>query len=328
MFVMDAAALVQVTALVVAFVVALGIGPGAIGFLRRLRFGQTIRADGPAAHLAKTGTPTMGGVFLFVAFLAGVLIANPGGAHLPWILLGISGFTLIGLADDAIKLVAHRSLGLRAREKLLGQILLSGAVGLYVAQAPGLGTALLLPGTDRSLVLSDWLYVAFVILTYIAAANTVNLADGLDGLAAGTAAIAAAAFWAVAAQSGAGEAATVAAALVGACVGFIWFNAHPADVFMGDTGSLALGAALASLAVFTKNELLLVIIGGVYVLEGLSDIIQVVSFRLTGKRVFRMAPLHHHFELLGWKETKVVIRFWIAGLLFALGGLLLAPGRF
>lgn len=325
---MDAAVFEPLAAFGVAFAVAIAIGPAAISFLRRLRFGQTVRSDGPSTHLAKTGTPTMGGVFLFVAFLVGVAAVNTRGTHLPWMLFAITGFALIGLADDAIKLVARRPLGLRAREKLLGQILLAAAVGLYVAQAPDLGTAVHLPGTELAAIFPDWLYVAFVIIIYVAAANTVNLSDGLDGLAAGTAAIAAAAFGAVAIAAGRHEVAVVSAALVGACIGFIWYNAYPAQVFMGDTGSLGLGAALATVAVFTKNELLLIVIGGVYVLEGLSDIIQVTAFRLTKKRVFRMAPLHHHFELLGWQETKVVTRFWIVGLLFALAGLLLAPGRF
>ncbi|MEW6106058.1 MAG: phospho-N-acetylmuramoyl-pentapeptide-transferase, partial [Bacillota bacterium] len=216
--------------------------------------------------------------------------------------------------------------GLRARYKLVAQIILAGLLGLFVAARPEFGTTVSIPFLSQRVDLGLG-YVVFAILVVIGASNAVNLTDGLDGLAAGTVAIAALTYGIIAMQKGAGDIAVFAFALAGACVGFAWFNCHPAQVIMGDTGSLALGAALGCLAILTKTEILLVVIGGVFVVEALSVIIQVTYFRLTGgRRIFRMSPLHHHFELSGWQEPKVVTRFWILGLVFSVLGMLCLPG--
>ncbi|MGE5576392.1 MAG: phospho-N-acetylmuramoyl-pentapeptide-transferase [Syntrophothermus sp.] len=309
-----------------AFVICLILGPAAIGYLRKLKFGQSVRTDGPREHLKKSGTPTMGGVLIILAFTVATFVFSPGLKYAPWALLATLGFGLVGLLDDYIIVVAKRPLGLKARHKLAGQVVVALALGFFAASRPELGTGLLIPFTNQVLVLPWWLYVAFVAFLATGFSNAVNLTDGLDGLAAGTMTIAAVAYIMIALLLGHLEMAVFAAAVAGACLGFVWFNAHPAQIFMGDTGSLALGGALASLSVLTKTELFLVVIGGVFVAETLSVMIQVASFRLTGKRVFKMAPLHHHFELSGWPETKVVTRFWLVGLVLAFFGLILVPG--
>lgn len=312
-----------VYAFVLAFLTVLVLGPGTIGWLRRLKFGQTVRDDGPKSHLQKTGTPTMGGILILAGILVGTLVVAPAEPLTPW-LLGITlGFSIIGLVDDFLIVVFHRSLGLRAREKLLGQFILALAVALYAA-GPFRETALFLPGLNTTLTLPGWVYVVFLVFFIVGFSNGTNLTDGLDGLASGTVAIAAAAYAMIAVAHNAMGVAVFMAAVTGACLGFIWFNAPPAQVFMGDTGSLALGAALAMAAIFTRTELLLVIIGGIFVVEALSVILQVISFKLTGKRIFRMSPLHHHFEMGGMPETKVVARFWLVALGLALWGLILA----
>ncbi len=309
-----------------AFVICLILGPAAIGYLRKLKFGQSVRTDGPREHLKKSGTPTMGGVLIILAFTVATFVFSPGLKYAPWALLATLGFGLVGLLDDYIIVVAKRPLGLKARHKLAGQVVVALALGFFAASRPELGTGLLIPFTNQVLVLPWWLYVAFVAFLATGFSNAVNLTDGLDGLAAGTMTIAAVAYIMIALLLGHLEMAVFAAAVAGACLGFVWFNAHPAQIFMGDTGSLALGGALASFSVLTKTELFLVVIGGVFVAETLSVMIQVASFRLTGKRVFKMAPLHHHFELSGWPETKVVTRFWLVGLVLAFFGLILVPG--
>lgn len=264
----------------------------------------------------------MGGILIVAATTVSTLVFTRGHVKVLYGLLAMLGFALIGLIDDFIIVVAKRSLGLRARYKLVGQIILGLAVSLYALSSPELGSTILIPFTGKALGLSPWVFVVLATTTIVGTANAVNFTDGLDGLAAGTTAIAAVAYALMAIGLNDWELAAFAAAIAGACLGFTWFNAHPAQVIMGDTGSLGLGAALGVLAILTRTELFLVIIGGVFVIETLSIILQVSYFRLTGgRRIFRMAPLHHHFELAGWPETKIVFRFWILAFVFAVLGL-------
>lgn len=309
-------------AALLAFLIALVIGPPLIGFLRRLKFGQSIRVDGPQTHLNKAGIPTMGGILIVMAAAISTLLLTKGHVAVLYGLLVTLGFSLIGLVDDFIIVVAKRSLGLKARQKLLGQLVLGLVISLYALASPELGSTLLVPFSNQVLVLPAWMFVVVATGAMVGTANAVNFTDGLDGLAAGTTAIAAVSYVLLCIGLGEWELAVFAAAIAGACLGFTWFNAYPAQVIMGDTGSLGLGAALGALAVLTRTELFLVIIGGVFVMETLSVILQVLYFRLTGGgRIFRMAPLHHHFELKGWPETKVVFRFWIMAFVFAVLGL-------
>ncbi|MGE5552443.1 MAG: phospho-N-acetylmuramoyl-pentapeptide-transferase [Betaproteobacteria bacterium] len=311
-----------------ALVIVLGLGPITIAYLRRLRFGQSVRSDGPQTHLKKAGIPTMGGLLIVAAFMAATALVVPESGHLPLALAVTAGYFFIGLVDDLLIVVRRRPLGLKARTKLFWQLLFGLALAYVVAVTPGLGPNLVIPGDAGTIRLPVWAYTLFAgVVVMAGGANAVNLTDGLDGLAAGTVTLAAVAYALIALGRGAVDLAIFAGAVAGACLGFIWFNAPPAQVFMGDTGSLALGAALGSLALLTKTELLFAVIGGLFVLETLSVIIQVISFRLTGRRLFRMSPLHHHFELVGWPESKVVARFWLMALLFTLAGLLLAPGK-
>ena len=309
-------------------VVTMLLGPIVIPVLRRLKFGQTIRAEGPQTHRKKQGTPTMGGIMFVAGTVAAVvlapLIARPAaaGARLwDWeLLLAVVmtlGVGLIGFADDYIKVVLKRSLGLRAREKLVAQTLLALALGLF---AYAQGSLVRVPFTGWTFDLHAF-YPAFVVLVVLSASNAVNLTDGLDGLCAGASLLSFLAYAGVAYILGHPSLVMFSLAVAGGALGFLRFNRHPAQVFMGDGGSMSLGGALASVAVLTHTELLLVIIGGLYVLEALSDIIQVASFRLLGRRVFRMAPLHHHFELAGWPEEKVVRRFWLTAAVFSAIGI-------
>ncbi|MEW6228163.1 MAG: phospho-N-acetylmuramoyl-pentapeptide-transferase [Bacillota bacterium] len=298
------------------------MAPASIRILRRMKFGQSVRADGPAAHQKKAGTPTMGGIMILIAVLVGTFLFSERATDAAWALFITLGFGAIGLADDFIIVVARRPLGLRARHKIVAQVILAGLLGLFAITEPHLGSSVEIPFLHRQVDLGLG-YVVFAVLVMISASNGVNLTDGLDGLAAGTVALAAFTYSVIAASLGASDLATFAAALAGSCVGFSWFNSHPAQVIMGDTGSLALGAALGTLAILTKTELLLLLIGGVFVIETLSVMIQVTYFRLTrGRRIFKMSPLHHHFELSGWQEPKVVTRFWILGLVFSVLGLM------
>lgn len=306
----------------VAFFLCLFLGPGIISWLRYLKFGQSIRQEGPQSHLQKAGIPTMGGLIILSALTITILVFV-GNNSQALLCLGVTlGYGLIGFIDDFIIVVKKRSLGLNARQKLLGQILISGILGAYVWFNPSLSREVLLPFTNLSIDLG-YLYIPFVVLVMIGTSNAVNLTDGLDGLAAGTTAIALLAYLFITFSLGNFGLAAFSAALLGSCLGFLWFNCHPAQVFMGDTGSLALGGALASITVLTGTEIFLLFIGGIFVIETLSVIIQVASFKLTGKRIFRMSPIHHHFELAGWKETKVVGRFYLLAIFFALLGLFL-----
>jgi len=299
--------------------VALAAIPG-VPLLARLRLGQVVRSDGPTTHLAKTGTPTMGGL-LFVPVIAVLSLVTSGSDPYLWLALVVTvGHGLLGLADDYIKVALHRPLGLRARYKLVGQVVLAVALGWGASGLLDLGTVVTVPFTSASVDLGAF-YIPFVILLVLGATNAVNLTDGVDGLAAGAVLATSLAYGVVAWGTGVGSLGVFAFTVAGACLGFLVHNYHPARVIMGDTGSLALGGTLAALAVLTRTELWLVIIGGLYVVEALSVIIQVASFRLTGRRVFRMAPLHHHFEVSGWPETRVTWVFWLVNLVLAAVGL-------
>ena len=318
-------------ALIISFFGALALGPLVIPMLRRLKAGQTIREEMHASHQAKAGTPTMGGIiFATPAVIATTPFAPREGAGLRRLLFALAlpvGHGLVGFADDYIKVVLKRSLGLRAREKLLSQVALAAVLGYGAVEVLGLGTDITLPYLNWSITLGKPLYYILVLIIVWGTANAVNFTDGLDGLLAGSAIITFGFYGIfVAAVLGYLDLTVLSLAIVGGCFGFLRYNSHPARVFMGDVGSFALGGALAAIAVLTKTEFLLVVVGGVYVIEVLSVMLQVASFKLTGKRIFRMSPLHHHFELMGWPETRVLRLFWGAGLALAILGWFALPG--
>lgn len=302
-----------------AFLLSLMIGPLFIPVLRRLKFGQQIREEGPQGHKKKAGTPTMGGTIILLALVMTIWKFADKTIELYLIIFATLGYGLIGFLDDYIKIAMRRLLGLTARQKLFGQLLIAGIL-YYFLIINGFSTAIAVPGTNWELQLGIF-YLPFILLLLLSVSNAVNLTDGLDGLLAGTAAVAFGAYAIIALLIGnQPETVIFAAAMIGALLGFLIFNAHPARVFMGDTGSLAIGGALGALAIITKTELLLIVIGGVFVIETLSVIIQVISFQMRGKRIFRMSPLHHHFELSGWSEWRVVVTFWLASILLAVLG--------
>lgn len=311
-----------------AFILGIILSPLFIPILRRLKFGQQIREEGPESHQKKSGTPTMGGTIILLSMFLAVLFVSrwSGEIHYEFYVLLIAalGYGLVGFLDDYIKIVFKRSLGLTAKQKLLGQLIVSIAVCIILAMN-GHSTDIAIPLTDFSLPLG-WAYYPFIILLMMGMSNAVNFTDGLDGLLSGTSAIAFGAFTVLAMLYSQPEVALFSAAMIGAVLAFLVFNAHPAKVFMGDTGSLAIGGGITAVAVLLKEELLLLVIGGVFVIEILSVIIQVISFKTTGRRVFKMSPIHHHFELSGWSEWKVVIVFWSAGLVLAALGLLISKG--
>ncbi|SDW05543.1 Phospho-N-acetylmuramoyl-pentapeptide-transferase [Marininema mesophilum] len=311
--------------LAVAFGLGVILAPFVIPILRRLKFGQSIRTEGPESHQKKTGTPTMGGViFLTATVLAAVPLGSlqRGRSDLFFLLFALLGYGILGFLDDYIKVVMKRNLGLTAKQKLLGQLFIGLVLFWVLWQVRVVGGtydaifSIKVPATDIVLEL-NWLYLPLLVLIMIAASNAVNLTDGLDGLASGTAAIAYGAYAVIGIVQGNANVVIFSVAVAGTLLAFLVFNAHPAKVFMGDTGSLALGGGLAGLAVITKTELLLPIIGGVFVIETLSVLIQVISFKTRGKRIFRMSPIHHHFELVGWSEWRVVTTFWLTGFLLA-----------
>ncbi len=318
------------TALVICFI----LGPVIIRYLQRLKIGQQVRTDGPQSHLDKSGTPTMGGIMILVALLIStVLWADLKNVYVWLAILATVGFGLIGFWDDYLKVVQRQSKGLLPRYKFGLQVLVAAAIGLTLFNLPAFSTHLVVPFLKDVNPDLGWFYIFFAILVIVGASNAVNLTDGLDGLAIGPVIVAAMAFTVVAYVSGhknfaeyllipyvqgAGELSVFCGALVGASIGFLWFNTYPASVFMGDVGSLPLGGALGTVAVISKHELLLLLVGGLFVIEALSVIFQVVSYKSRGKRVFLMAPIHHHFELKGWEEPKVVIRFWIIAIILAL----------
>lgn len=306
---------------IVAFAISAVICPFFIRMRRRRQFGQQIRVDGPARHLKKAGTPTAGGVVFLLAAGSALLIAANFNPSL-WIALLLTlGSALIGWLDDYAKMAHGHSLGLKARDKIAGQALLTAVFTGLLYLSGNYSSVVELPFTGVTLNLG-WFYPLFIFMIILSTTNAVNLTDGIDGLAAGTAIIVLLAFLYIALESGRPDMAKFCGALVGGCFGFLIYNLHPARIFMGDVGSLGLGGALAAAAILTKAELSLVVIGGLYVLEALSVILQVLSFQLTGRRILLMAPLHHHFELKGWSEWQVVTAFWGLTFIFALIGLL------
>ncbi|CAK0770134.1 phospho-N-acetylmuramoyl-pentapeptide-transferase [Azospirillaceae bacterium] len=330
----------MITSLVISFV----LGPRLIRWLKRKQGeGQPIRTDGPESHFKKKGTPTMGGLMILIAVIVSTLLWVDLTNGYTWIVMLVTvGFGLVGFGDDYLKLTKRNPKGLSGRLKLVAQVSISGVAALLIMfitsdlKPTGLPTGLAVPLFKDALIPLGILFAPFVVFVMVGASNAVNLTDGLDGLAIVPVMIAAGCFGLISYLvgnvifatylqihhvPGAGELSVFCGALVGASLGFLWFNAPPAMVFMGDTGSLSVGGALGSIAVITKHELVLVIIGGLFVLETVSVIVQVASFKLTGKRVFRMAPLHHHFEKKGWAEPTVVIRFWIIASILALVGL-------
>ncbi len=338
-----------------ALFLSIALGPWLIRKLREFQIGQHIREDGPKSHHKKAGTPTMGGVLILVSIVVPTLLwTNLRNPYIWVALFGLLGFGAIGFWDDYTKVRKMRNLGLTARAKIGLQLLVALLIGIWLLllHAQGLySTEMNVPffkqfrpnllidgflGSPFTYPLAFLFFFGFMGVVLVGASNSVNLTDGLDGLAIGLMIVAASAmtvltyvsghavfatYLDIARLPGASELAVFCGAMTGASIGFLWYNAHPAEVFMGDVGSLALGGAMATVAVLIKQEILLVFIGGVYVIETLSVILQVASFKLRGKRVFKMAPLHHHFEALGWQEAKIITRFWIAGLVMALGAL-------
>lgn len=299
-------------------------GPLLIPELHKLKFGQSIREEGPKSHQAKSGTPTMGGIMIILAIVIATVAAAP---LTPAVLLALFitlGHFVLGFLDDYIKVVKKRNLGLKAKQKMLGQILIAIVTMIVGTRVLGIDTTIWIPIVDINLDIGVGYYF-LVLFVLVGTSNAVNLTDGLDGLASGTVAIASGAYALVCYMTGHFDLAIFCVAMMMACVAFLRFNAHPAKVFMGDTGSLALGGAVAAVGILTHTEILLAVIGFVFVCEALSVIIQVISFKTTGKRVFRMSPIHHHFELGGWKETKVVFVFWMVGLVASVVGLLMMP---
>jgi phospho-N-acetylmuramoyl-pentapeptide-transferase len=322
-----------VTALLVTFL----LGPWLIRKLRELKAGQAIRHDGPQSHLVKSGTPTMGGLLMIIGMLVATLLWMDLTSPVTWILLlALLGFGGLGFVDDLLKILGRNSKGVSGTVKIIGQLLVALVCMLWLYFLPGFQTGLYVPFFKNAVINLGPISIAVGVFWMIGWSNAVNLTDGLDGLATGLVIFVGLALAVIAYLSGrvdyaaylqipynpwGGEVAIFCLALVGAAVGFLWFNGHPAEVFMGDTGSLMLGGVFGLVAVLLKKELLLVVLGGVFVMETVSVMIQVFWYKRTKKRVFRMAPLHHHFELSGWAETKVVTRFWILGGLFAILGL-------
>ena len=302
------------------YILVMVMGPFLIPVLHKMKFGQTVRDDGPQSHLKKNGTPTMGGVMFMVAITAVTLLRAGINANVLMALLCMLGFGLIGLMDDLVKIKMTRSLGLTAKQKILLQVILAFAVSYYQYKVVGDGSQFIVPFVQAEINIGI-AYIPCMMIVVLGTVNAVNLTDGLDGLASGITAIVALFFTIFAfivVQNV--EISQFAAATLGACIGFMWFNVNPAKVFMGDTGSMALGGAVTAFALFTNSALLIPIVGGIYFAEALSVIIQVLYFKKTRKRVFKMAPLHHHYEQCGWPETKVVFIFWLVAALLAIIG--------
>ncbi len=319
-----------ITALLISFI----LGPWMIATLQRMQIGQTIRKVGPESHFVKEGTPTMGGALILFAIVIPTLLWTDLTNIYIWVtLLVTTGYGVVGFIDDYLKVIRKNSDGISARQKMFWQILIALIASLLLYFSGHFDTHLSLPFFKNVNPDLGVFYIPFAVLVMVGASNAVNLTDGLDGLAIGPMIIAAATFLLLAylvgnaklssylqitGVQGAGELTILCGAMVGAGLGFLWFNSYPAQVFMGDVGSLSLGGALGTIAVITKNEFVLVIVGGIFVIEALSVIVQVISFRYWGRRVFRMAPIHHHFELKGWAEPKIIVRFWIISIVLAL----------
>lgn len=317
-----------VYAILIAFVINIALCPIIIPYLRRLKFGQNVRDDGPKSHLVKSGTPTMGGVMILLSFLVASLLFIKGNKDGAMVLFMTMGYGLIGFLDDYIKVVKKRSLGLRAYQKIILQVIVTGIFAYYILRCTNIGTEVYLPFMNGATWNVGVLYIPFLFIVMVGTVNSVNLTDGLDGLASGVTVLVSVFFMFVAWALGSGVT-PICGAAVGSLMGFLLFNSHPAKVFMGDTGSLALGGFIASVALLLRMPLVLVIVGLVYVCESLSVIIQVGYFKLThGKRIFKMAPLHHHFELSGYSETKVVTLFYITTAILCLVGFLATKNLF
>lgn len=310
-----------ITPVFIAFAISVVLCPILIPLLKRLKFGQEVRDDGPKTHLKKEGTPTMGGVVILIAIAVTCLFYMKDYPEILPILFVTIGFGLIGFLDDFIKIVMKRSLGLRAWQKMLLQIVVAGVFAYYVVNYTDLNNEIIIPFTGKIVTLSNWAYVLLLMFVVVGTVNGSNFTDGLDGLASSVTALIATFFTVVAIGTGSGVV-PVTCAAVGALLGFLVFNVYPAKVFMGDTGSLALGGFVAATAYMLKMPLFIVIVAFIYLAEVLSVIIQVVSFKTTGKRVFKMAPIHHHFELCGWPESKVVAIFDIVTALLCVLGLI------
>jgi len=300
-----------------ALLLCLFLAPRFIEFLGTREFGQRIREEGPSGHHSKAGTPTMGGIIIFLAISIPFLVLTDW----DWRAVGVFGVAvvcaLLGFADDYVKIVKRRSLGLRGRTKMLVLLLVSVALWWVATQKAGVTTTVRIRAVDASIDLG-FFFPVFVFLVVAGSTNAVNLTDGLDGLAAGCVAIVMLAYVGITfITTGERDLALLSACIVGACTGFLWFNSFPATIFMGDTGSLGLGGAIGAMAVMTNTTILLILIGGIFVVEALSVIAQVAAFQSLRKRIFLMAPIHHHFEMRGWSETKIILRFWIVALVFA-----------
>ena len=306
---------------IIGFLIVVILGPIFIPMLTKFKFGQTVRDDGPQTHLQKNGTPTMGGVIMIIAILITGLTRAKIDKDLLVGLICITGFGLVGFLDDFIKIKMKRSLGLKAYQKIILQFALALFVSYYQYSASPSATQMMVPFTDIVINLGP-LYVPIMMFVIIGTVNAVNLTDGLDGLASGVTLIVSIFFMMLAISVGNSDVGILAAATGGACLGFLGFNSYPAKVFMGDTGSMALGGAVVAFAVLTNSVLLIPIVGGIYFVEAISVIIQVASFKLTGKRVFKMAPIHHHFEQCGWPEARVVFVFWITTVVLAWIGII------
>lgn len=309
-----------VITLIVSFILTVILAPIVIPYLRRMKFGQSIREEGPQSHQVKAGTPTMGGLIFLTSIIISTLALSLYFDKLTTqsivLLVILVGFGVIGFLDDFIKVVLKRNLGLTSIQKLIGQIIIAIIAYLLLKQGP-FDTNIVIPFTDMELQLGQ-LYIAFLIFWLVGFSNAVNLTDGLDGLVAGTATVAFATFGVLALAYEQSDIAIFTFCVSGALLGFLLFNKYPAKVFMGDTGSLALGGALAMVSILVKHELLLLLVGIIFVIETLSVILQVISFKTTGKRIFKMSPIHHHFELSGWNERKIVTVFWAIGFIAAM----------
>lgn len=309
-----------VITLIVSFILTVILAPIVIPYLRRMKFGQSIREEGPQSHQVKAGTPTMGGLIFLTSIIISTLALSLYFDKLTTqsivLLVILVGFGVIGFLDDFIKVVLKRNLGLTSIQKLIGQIIIAIIAYFLLKQGP-FDTNIVIPFTEMELQLGQ-LYIAFLIFWLVGFSNAVNLTDGLDGLVAGTATVAFATFGVLALAYEQSDIAIFTFCVSGALLGFLLFNKYPAKVFMGDTGSLALGGALAMVSILVKHELLLLIVGIIFVIETLSVILQVISFKTTGKRIFKMSPIHHHFELSGWNERKIVTVFWAIGFIAAM----------
>ena len=305
----------------ISFLITIILGPIIIPLLRRLKIGQSIREEGPKSHLKKSGTPTMGGIIIFLSLIITLTTSNMLNKDMYVLILATFGFGMIGFVDDYIKVVKRRNLGLKAYQKLIGQIVLAVLLAMYQSSTSVLGTKLIVPFLTNQYLDLGVLYIPFIAFVVVGTVNSVNLTDGLDGLASGVTLIVLSFFGLIALNWGMGSISIFSTALAGACLGFLVHNAHPAKVFMGDTGSMGLGGAVSAIAILLNLPLVIPIVGGIYFIEAISVIIQVTSFKLTGKRVFLMSPLHHHYEQKGWKETKVVAVFWSITVILCLVGM-------